>query len=68
VSGARIGSLQETGIGVDELVKHGYLDKSKEGPLYWLDTADSQPCPGTGGIVAWQLTAPLWYVAGNLPG
>eukprot|EP00775_Hariotina_reticulata_P001518 gene1518-1855_t len=47
----------ETGIGVDELVKHGYLDKCKEGPLYWLDTADSQPCIGTGGIAAWQLTA-----------
>jgi hypothetical protein len=25
--------------------------------LYWLDTADSQPCIGTGGIAAWQLTA-----------
>eukprot|EP00878_Enallax_costatus_P036747 GHUV01041295.1.p1 GENE.GHUV01041295.1~~GHUV01041295.1.p1 ORF type:complete len:397 (+),score=107.15 GHUV01041295.1:486-1676(+) len=45
------------GIGVDELVKRGMLDKCKEGPLYWLDTADSQPCIGTGGIAAWQLTA-----------
>lgn len=49
--------VQLTGIGVDELVKHGMLDKCKEGPLYWLDTADSQPCIGTGGIAAWQLTA-----------
>eukprot|EP00879_Flechtneria_rotunda_P015655 GHRR01016377.1.p1 GENE.GHRR01016377.1~~GHRR01016377.1.p1 ORF type:complete len:309 (+),score=85.20 GHRR01016377.1:574-1500(+) len=46
-----------TGVGVDELVKHGLLDKCKEGPLYWLDTADSQPCIGTGGIAAWQLIA-----------
>lgn len=46
-----------TGIGVDELVKRGLLDKCKEGPLYWLDTADSEPCIGTGGIAAWQLTA-----------
>eukprot|EP00878_Enallax_costatus_P035294 GHUV01039313.1.p1 GENE.GHUV01039313.1~~GHUV01039313.1.p1 ORF type:complete len:274 (+),score=69.27 GHUV01039313.1:523-1344(+) len=48
---------QLLGIGVDELVKRGMLDKCKEGPLYWLDTADSQPCIGTGGIAAWQLTA-----------
>jgi hypothetical protein len=49
-------SQQLTGIGVDELVKRGLLDKCKEGPLYWVDTADSQPCIGTGGIAAWQLT------------
>lgn len=45
------------GIGVDELVKRGYLDRLKDGPLYWVDTADSQPCIGTGGIACWQLTA-----------
>lgn len=45
------------GVGVDELVKRGLLDACKQGPLYWLDTADSQPCIGTGGIAAWQLTA-----------
>lgn len=45
------------GVGVDELVKRGLLDQCKQGPLYWLDTADSQPCIGTGGIAAWQLTA-----------
>jgi hypothetical protein len=49
--------LQLTGVGVDELVKHGLLDKCKQGPLYWVDTADSEPCIGTGGIAAWQLTA-----------
>lgn len=45
------------GIGVDELVKKGYMKDLLHGPLYWVDTADSQPCIGTGGIVAWQLTA-----------
>lgn len=52
-----ISAVQLLGIGVDELVKQGMLNKCKEGPLYWLDTADSQPCIGTGGIAAWQLTA-----------
>ena len=45
------------GIGVDELVKQGMLEHLLPGPLYWIDTADSQPCIGTGGIVAWSLTA-----------
>ncbi|KAJ9526241.1 hypothetical protein QJQ45_009706 [Haematococcus lacustris] len=45
------------GVGVDELVKQGYLKHLLEGPLFWLDTADSRPCIGTGGIIAWQLTA-----------
>jgi hypothetical protein len=39
------------------MVKRGLLDKCKGGPLFWIDTADSQPCIGTGGIAAWQLTA-----------
>ncbi|XP_042489220.1 acetylornithine deacetylase-like [Macadamia integrifolia] len=43
------------GVGVDELVKHGLLDKLKQGPLYWIDTADKQPCIGTGGVLAWRL-------------
>jgi len=45
------------GVGVDELVKHGKLDKLKNGPLYWVDSADKQPCIGTGGVVPWRLTA-----------
>ncbi|CAM6125900.1 unnamed protein product [Calypogeia fissa] len=43
------------GIGVDALVKHGLLDKLKPGPLYWIDTADKQPCIGTGGMLVWKL-------------
>ncbi|XP_042493614.1 acetylornithine deacetylase-like [Macadamia integrifolia] len=44
-----------SGVGVDELVKHGLLNKLKQGPLYWIDTADKQPCIGTGGMIAWKL-------------
>uniref|UniRef100_A0A1D1YR29 Acetylornithine deacetylase n=1 Tax=Anthurium amnicola TaxID=1678845 RepID=A0A1D1YR29_9ARAE len=45
------------GIGVDALVKDGLLDKLKEGPLFWIDTADKQPCIGTGGMISWRLKA-----------
>lgn len=45
------------GIGVDALVKDGLLDKLKAGPLFWIDTADKQPCIGTGGMIAWRLRA-----------
>ncbi|KAL5985378.1 hypothetical protein ACLOJK_027362 [Asimina triloba] len=45
------------GIGVDELVKDGLLNKLKEGPLFWIDTADKQPCIGTGGMIVWKLRA-----------
>lgn len=34
------------GIGVDQLAKEGYLDELKDGPLFWIDSADSQPCIG----------------------
>ncbi|KAJ8512238.1 hypothetical protein OPV22_002672 [Ensete ventricosum] len=45
------------GVGVDALVKDGLLDKLKAGPLFWIDTADKQPCIGTGGMIAWRLRA-----------
>ncbi|KAL6349335.1 hypothetical protein AAG906_033991 [Vitis piasezkii] len=44
-----------SGVGVDALVKDGLLNKLKEGPLYWIDTADKQPCIGTGGMIPWKL-------------
>ncbi|XP_010677248.2 acetylornithine deacetylase isoform X1 [Beta vulgaris subsp. vulgaris] len=44
-----------TGIGVDALGKDGLLDKLKDGPLFWIDTADKQPCIGTGGVIPWKL-------------
>jgi len=37
------------GIGVDQLAKEGYMDELKSGPLFWIDSADSQPCIGTAG-------------------
>eukprot|EP00232_Nephroselmis_pyriformis_P025346 CAMPEP_0182864058 /NCGR_PEP_ID=MMETSP0034_2-20130328/6975_1 /TAXON_ID=156128 /ORGANISM="Nephroselmis pyriformis, Strain CCMP717" /LENGTH=438 /DNA_ID=CAMNT_0024996305 /DNA_START=45 /DNA_END=1358 /DNA_ORIENTATION=- len=49
-----------TGIGVDELVKRneaGVMSRLKPGPLFWVDTADKQPCIGTGGVSSWTLTA-----------
>lgn len=46
-----------TGVGVDALVKDGLLNMLKGGPLYWIDTADKQPCIGTGGMIPWKLHA-----------
>ncbi|XP_039167363.1 acetylornithine deacetylase-like [Eucalyptus grandis] len=45
------------GVGVDALVKDGLLNKLKDGPLFWIDTADKQPCIGTGGMIPWKLKA-----------
>ncbi|PON57052.1 Peptidase M [Parasponia andersonii] len=50
-----------TGVGVDALVKDGLLNKLKDGPLFWIDTADKQPCIGTGGMLPWKL-----HVTGKL--
>jgi acetylornithine deacetylase len=43
------------GVGVDGLVKDGLLENLKPGPLFWVDTADKQPCIGTGGMLSWKL-------------
>jgi acetylornithine deacetylase len=45
-----------SGIGVGKLVKDGKLDQLKDGPLYWIDSADFGPTIGTGGIATWKLT------------
>ncbi|OIW10884.1 hypothetical protein TanjilG_27830 [Lupinus angustifolius] len=50
-----------SGVGVDALVKDGLLDNLKQGPLFWVDTADKQPCIGTGGMIPWKL-----HVTGKL--
>jgi len=47
----------EMGIGVDELVKRGELNRLKSGPLMWVDSADFGPTMGTGGAMTWELTA-----------
>lgn len=49
------------GVGVDALVKDKLLDKLKQGPLFWIDTADKQPCICTGGMIPWKL-----HVSGKL--
>ena len=30
------------GIGVDELVKRGMMERCKNGPVFWIDSADKQ--------------------------
>jgi len=44
-------------VGVEPLVAQGKLDKLKKGPLYWVDSADKQPCIGTGAVTGWRVTA-----------
>ena len=34
------------GVGVEKLVETKRLDFLKDGPLFWVDSADSQPCMG----------------------
>uniref|UniRef100_A0A5B6YI52 Acetylornithine deacetylase n=2 Tax=Davidia involucrata TaxID=16924 RepID=A0A5B6YI52_DAVIN len=50
-----------SGIGVDAVAKDGLLNELKHGPLFWIDTADKQPCIGTGGMIPWKL-----HVTGKL--
>ena len=44
-------------VGVDVLVEKGELDFIKGGPVYWVDSADSQPCIGTAAAIDWTFTA-----------
>lgn len=48
-------SAKIVGIGIDQLLKDGKLEKLKDGPVYWVDSADSQPCMGTASAVMWTL-------------
>lgn len=34
------------GVGVDKLMECGKLDHLKNGPIYWVDSADINPCMG----------------------
>merc|ERR1719375_1652293 len=47
----------ESGVGVDMCLSRGKLAELKNGPVYWVDSADSQPCCGTAGAMQWQLKA-----------
>lgn len=35
----------------------GKIDELKNGPVVWIDSADSQPCVGTAGVLQWHLKA-----------
>lgn len=45
-----------SGIGIDQLSLEGYIDELKAGPVFWIDSADTQPCVGTAGNLQWKLT------------
>ena len=47
----------ENGVGVDMVVGAGKIEELKNGPVYWIDSADSQPCVGTAGSLQWNLKA-----------
>jgi acetylornithine deacetylase len=44
-----------SGIGIGKLVKDGKLAHLKNGPVYWIDSADFGPTIGTGGMATWRL-------------
>jgi len=44
-----------SGIGIGKLVKEGKLAHLKDGPVYWLDSADFGPTIGTSGMATWKL-------------
>jgi len=45
----------EKNVGVDAVLAKGKLDEVKDGPVYWVDAADSNPCCGTAGALSWSL-------------
>lgn len=47
------------GIGIDGLNSCGKLEELgiKNGPILWVDSADSQPCIGTAGNLQWSIKA-----------
>ncbi|CAD7927450.1 unnamed protein product [Amoebophrya sp. A120] len=47
----------EFGVGVDKVLEDGKLEELKNGPVYWIDSADSHPCCGTSGVTQWELKA-----------
>ena len=54
-------------VGVDKLLKDGRLDELKGGPVYWVDSADSQPCVGTAAAIVWTLRAKGHLFHSGLP-
>jgi acetylornithine deacetylase len=44
-----------SGIGIGKLVKEGKLTHLKNGPVYWIDSANFGPTIGTAGMATWRL-------------
>jgi acetylornithine deacetylase len=42
-------------VGVEYLLEKGHLDELKAGPMFWVDSSDSQPCIGTAAAATWTL-------------
>ena len=47
----------ESGVGVDRVVAAKKIEELKNGTVFWIDSADSQPCVGTAGAMQWHLKA-----------
>lgn len=45
----------EKNVGVDKVLEKGKLEEAKNGPVYWVDSADSNPCCGTASAISWSL-------------
>eukprot|EP01047_Picozoa_sp_COSAG01_P054919 COSAG01_NODE_6056_length_3876_cov_9.951019_4_plen_142_part_00 len=54
-------------VGVDMLVKEGKLEHLKNGPVFWCDSADSQPCIGTAAAIQWTIKANGYLFHSGLP-
>lgn len=48
-------SLKVPDVGIDMLLKDKKLDHLVKGPVYWVDSADSQPCLATASAAMWTL-------------
>lgn len=55
------------GVGIDGLMKAGRIDALKNGPVIWIDCADSQPCIGTAGVIPWHLNVKGHLFHSGLP-
>eukprot|EP00949_MAST-11_sp_MAST-11-sp1_P003943 g3943.t1 len=45
----------EAGVGIDMVVENKGIEELKNGVIFWVDCADSQPCCGTAGSLTWSL-------------
>lgn len=45
------------GVGIEKMHEDGKLEKFRNGPIYWIDTSDKQPCIGCATAITWSMTA-----------